>query len=381
MSNLLSSKLLDMAEAPPPPLNLSYNEFRSWRKNNGITSTKEELSVLWQEYSASNKATKKSPIKKSPIKKSPSYANVIIKRSPGKKSPGKSPLKYGGLSSANLLGLPPDVRRIVSTKLGEGSVRSMLISAKGTTGFVEQQLQELCKEPLSQLEILNGLDSIPLPIGIRIKDSYSDTADIFATGELLLISRDQDNKKRVEWLEENKIIVDYITNTTTKPIKTYIENRVAILVRMGQNIVIEVSLKTLYALYMRRKSCMRVGDAGKYVENIMVLSRTILIIMARQEYRDIAPNEHTWLPIQEMITGERDPQSWTRIILFDHAVRYKRRARRVAWITSDSALVEHAGKLYAQIIRKQVPNSKKVEKLRELAILTVESLRTAYMLL
>ena len=38
-----------MVEAPPPPPGLDYNTFRTWRKNNNIRSTKEELSITWKD--------------------------------------------------------------------------------------------------------------------------------------------------------------------------------------------------------------------------------------------------------------------------------------------------------------------------------------------
>ena len=71
-----------MAERPPPipPPGLTWNTFRTWRKNNNIKGTTQEIKRAWDEYSSARISPKRSPSKKSPAK------------SP-KKSPSKEPPK------------------------------------------------------------------------------------------------------------------------------------------------------------------------------------------------------------------------------------------------------------------------------------------------
>jgi len=357
-----------MAEAPPPPPNLSYNEFRTWRKNNGIRSTTQELSASWQEYSASRKTSVKKSLTISPVKKSPSKSNV--------KSPVKSPKRYGGLTSANLLGLPPDVQRMVAARIGKESVRSMQTAAKGTGRFVQEQLKGMCGESLTQLEILNGLDKILLPISVGVRNAQpfnEEESNDVVGNNLLLLDRIKAG------VVQDKLGV---TSENIQDFKAYVQRMAEskYFLPLGSYGSVDVGPKTMFKLYMRRKSCLAGEDGDKYVETAMRLARSLLILMARQEYNDIAHHYYDWLPIQQMITGERDPQSWTRIILFDQATRYYRRAKRVAWIASDPELIRHANRLYHQIATK-ITQRKKVENLRELAILTVQSLRNAYELM
>src|SRR3990170_3899307 len=105
-----------MAEAPPPPPNLDYNSFRTWRKNNGIRGTQQELKTAWNEYKSSNTliAGKKSPIK------------TQSKQSPSKKS--KSPTRYGGLSTAALTGLPTELDPLLTYGIDTKAIHGMLVA-------------------------------------------------------------------------------------------------------------------------------------------------------------------------------------------------------------------------------------------------------------
>src|ERR1019366_7500068 len=96
-------------EAPQPPSGMNYNEFRTWRKEQGITGTRQDLSDAWLEYKPNNvsRSSKTSP------------------RSSPRSSPRRSPRRYGGFSSASLVGLPLDVGRIMSSHLTPATVAVM----------------------------------------------------------------------------------------------------------------------------------------------------------------------------------------------------------------------------------------------------------------
>jgi hypothetical protein len=152
-------------EVPTPPPGLTYNEFRTWRKEQGIRSTREDLAIAWAEY---NTSTARKSSNTSPKARSP-------RRSP-RKSP-KSPVRYAGLSSASIVGLPGDVGRILGSQLGKTAIIAMRKASKGTSKITDEHMLELCSIPVTISEVLKIIDTLPLPIGIATIDNEGETTD------------------------------------------------------------------------------------------------------------------------------------------------------------------------------------------------------------
>jgi len=242
-----------MAEAPLPPSNLDYNSFRSWRKNNGLTNTQPTLSNSWKEY------------------KNASVVSVS-KKSPSR-SPVRDPRKYGGWSSASLIGLPQDVTNIITRNMPISSVYGMTVASKQTGRMVASRRAELCDEPLTQEEILSGLESLILPIGVGFSELSG-----------------------VTWLESNVLyVVDrnekgvFFANITTpnmsksyskwkKPIRGFVESFIMNNgTKKGRKVFVHLAPHTLLSMYKRRGSCLRVPG---YLEDRRIEVREVFVVMA-----------------------------------------------------------------------------------------------------
>jgi hypothetical protein len=154
-------------EAPSAPPGMSYNEYRTWRKSSGISSSMEELGEAWRAYSGGGSS--RSPRRASPSRRSPP-SRSSPKKSP-KKSPKRgSPVRYGGLSTASLGGVPREVGALVSSHLSRGSVAAMRRTSKETSKTTDKKLRELCETPVTPRELLRVLGRLQLPITYILMD-------------------------------------------------------------------------------------------------------------------------------------------------------------------------------------------------------------------
>lgn len=184
-------------EVPSPPIGLNYNEFRTWRKEQGIKGTKQDLANAWAEYTTA-KSLKRSPTRASP------------RRSP-RRSP-KSPARYAGLASSSLLGLPKDIGRMVGSKLDIEAVSTMRKTSKATSKLTDVQLEKLCAAPITAKELLNVIDEIPLPFTFEIRepihnlDRFMVVKDKIITTSSDLIHLD-DAKDRLEYAIDHDLAI------------------------------------------------------------------------------------------------------------------------------------------------------------------------------
>jgi len=250
-----------MAEASNPPPGLDYNEFRTWRKSNGIKSGLEELLRAWKEYKQS--------------------VAVIEELLDSEKRP----------------------------------------EASG-------QLEHMCRLPLTRDEILNSLDTIPLPIALNLKSGK--------VGGWLEGSHDFLFSKIGD-----KIRVRY----TPVDVEEHIESpRVYILGfikrkkwKLG-DVRVSVSPAAGKALLLRRENCL---SNPNFVRNVTreqkehflsLVSYYTQEVFAFNEFRLQEPK------LREIVAGEGDAV-WLQAVN-EHAIElYKKLVTKLAWIAADSSLL------------------------------------------
>jgi hypothetical protein len=157
-------------EAPPPPPGMSYNAYRSWRKESGIAGTRKELTDAWRAYSSGRASPRPSP---------------------ERASPKRSPVRYGGLASASLLGLPRDVSRMITSRLDKAATVSMRTASTGTSKLAEEELLRLCKAPVTVDELLRVIRTLELPVAYSVAERVAATGEIVDAERLLVVSDEQ----------------------------------------------------------------------------------------------------------------------------------------------------------------------------------------------
>jgi len=332
-----------MAEAPPPPSGLDYNSFRTWRKNNGLTNTQPALSDAWKEYKDSS-VGKKSPV-----------------RSP-KKSPGG---RYGGLSRATLTGLPQEVTAMITSGVGRKGIHALTVASKQTGRIVANRRAELCDEPLTQLEILNGLDRIPLPASIEIVSR--DRNNVLMERNYLLFDREGD-KVVVKWRPMGRL-----TDTlpvSANPIKRYLVGIMEPEKKRSRlrTYTIGLSPVTWRSFHRLRLSCLTEEYNAK---NGVVAKAALLKAVQNMLANNNAVNR---VLLQRIITGEEEIVQWPQFI--DRTMEYTLESLtgRIAWFTADAELQDVVDSLEVSMRKAK---SKKMVLIRMMEQATW-SLRNAY---
>jgi hypothetical protein len=126
---------------------MDYNAFRRYRTSMGVRGSAQELADAWREYAETA---------------------AEVERSPRRTSPRRSPVRYAGLSSASLTGLPPDVRRMVLPRVGRKEVHALKLASRGTGGLVEEHLRRLCASEVTVSELVGALPHLHLPVSVRV---------------------------------------------------------------------------------------------------------------------------------------------------------------------------------------------------------------------
>jgi len=184
-----------MAEAPISPPGLDYNSFRAWRKNNGISATREELSVAWSEYSGKTSPPRRSPTKKSPIKKSPT------RRIP---------------AGVSLLDVPREIGEYVVGKLPEKEVATMRRVSTQTGRLTNQEIARICRLPVTLKEFLRVANKLSLPFGVAIKQANSMYGSYT---KYLVTDESQVAAMRAHRLSCPKLAPDYVQHLQGKYVK------------------------------------------------------------------------------------------------------------------------------------------------------------------
>jgi hypothetical protein len=231
-------------EAPLPPSGLNYNEFRTWRKEQGIRSTRDELTnawtaYRWPTYNPAREYNSRGVRPTSPQRVSP-------RRSP-RKSP-KSPVRYAGFSSASLLGLPKDLGRIVGSHLDAAAVLAMRKASTGTSKLTDLQMEKICAIPITAKELLNVIDEIPTPFAFGIIEEAWSSLNLH-----LLVIADSEDKHSAStlYLEEatiklKKAIEDDLTiRVAPGAMKAVLEQRLSC-VKLLPALPRSIALKALY---------------------------------------------------------------------------------------------------------------------------------------
>ena len=181
-------------EAPLPPPDMTYNEFRTWRKEQGIIGTRQDLADAWEEYNpiSTSRSSKRASPRGSP--------RVSPRRSP-RRSP-KSPTRYAGLSSASIVGLPGDVGRILGAHLDTKAVSTMRKASKATSKLTDVQMEKICASPITAKELLSVINKIPLPFAFGIIEKARGNPDL----RLIVVAdgEDQYNPDTISWRSYNK---------------------------------------------------------------------------------------------------------------------------------------------------------------------------------
>jgi len=137
-----------MAEAPPPPPNLVYNSFRTWRKNNSLSNAQPALSDAWKEYKDI-------------------YGNIKTVSSP-KKSPKPSPkirisppkTEMHRIVAPALTMLPPGIGELITRNLPAKSLAMLQVTSKKTKAITQAQIVALCNELPTHKEVVAGVRSM-----------------------------------------------------------------------------------------------------------------------------------------------------------------------------------------------------------------------------
>ena len=345
-----------MAEAPPPPSNLTYNQFLKWRTSNGIRGTRDDLSSAWEEY----KHTPVISVVKSPIR-----------------SPKRSPVRiYGGLSRAMLTGLPIDVANIITKSMPRSGVRSMAVASKQTGRMVASRKEELCNEPMSQEEIISGLDSLPLPIGVGFSESITTDWNLWRSA-LYIVDRDE---KGVFFL--NMRIGGWKVYSKWKiPIRGYTESIIKNLgAKKGRQLFVKLAPQSLLDMHKRRMSCLSIPN---YLKDRRKDVQELFLLMAWTETQFFRPPNSQEI-VQGMIEGKRPitdaaippfdiANNVGHVILSILAKRIEESLYKLAWICVDKTL---ANDLIDILIRN---NNNDIIMMRNLLIDCVTRLHQAYM--
>lgn len=323
-----------MAERPQPilPSGLDYNSFRRWRKDNNITGTAKELSTAWKEYSSARKSPKRSP------SKSP------------KKSPKKSK-KQERVLAENVV-IPMDVLRIISASIpptDSQRIGRMTKASKKTGTIMEDKMRILCREPLTELEILSALESIPLPIGVRFTSmvSYDNPLHgvpiLFDTNAKGMVefhnmrSREEYRKGIAKWKSPVRGYVTSLLKLFNKSRKTHVM----------------LSPLTFLAVYNRRGSCIRLDPEYRRRNQELaaaVLRLSVIDCMARLGVRQETwslINRELWTLILDIIDERRDPNLvWHRQYVNSDMTKrtFSSVSYIIAWLANNLKVAE---KLYA----------------------------------
>ena len=364
-----------MAEAPPPPPNLDYNSFKTWRKNNGIRGTVQELSAAWREYSASRKtsikkrSTKKSPSKKSPSKKSPNKPQTSPKRSPTKAKSKKSPIRFTGE-------IPGDVLRLIGGRIHEGrEVGRMTAAGKKPGQTVEQELIRMCHEEPTELEILSALETIPLPITFRMTVFNDNTRPMH--GVLYLFEQDKSGVIAGHSMN-NKLEHKRVIPKWKKPIRGFAES---FMHAMGKNQKVHIRLSpiSLMDVYRRRGSCQRVDN--QYLKTVR--DRVETLFFASIDYLfSFALNIR--MEFYDMITGEVEhKETWYRegialrgqiTILANHSTL----AYSVGWLCNSLEVAQRLDKVGNVVYDDRLGERKRIEAIGSFLNACIVALREAY---
>ena len=304
-----------MAERPQPipPAGLDYNKFRTWRKDKNIKGTAKELSEAWKEYSQ--------PKNTSPV------------RSP-KRSPKKSPtIRFRGT-------IPRDVLHIILSNIEDTQTIGRLTTAsKITANLVSNKLKKICEEEPTQLEILSGLDSLPLPVCVIITTAIKNRNSsmhgrkfVFETSSMRVLPERNDTLVAYELSgiqnHEHKL-------QQPKPLRDFIErqlNRIE-----NEKLIIKLSPLSLLKLYRRRGSCQRIDNS--YLEKMRVRVRKYFIRHIRDIWIDhLNIDIHT---LEQLVTGQRtySRAQYQRIITYETINRLMRRkidvSNNIGWLCND----------------------------------------------
>lgn len=232
-----------MAERPQsnPPAIAKWQSFLSYYAKQNPGSSKQEASKAWAEYKEQhgivNGTTKKSSTRKQSPKKSP-------KNSPKNSPIKKSPLRFGGT-------LPKDVLHIIASNIEDAqTIGRMTIASKITGNVVLSKLEKLCNAPITETEILSTLDSLPLPLSLRLVMTHHYTNIMH--GRLFIFGRKADEIVVYD--------ISYGNNSSkllegSKPIRLFIEQ--FILDNPEKRVHIILSPLSLLDLYKRKVSCLR----------------------------------------------------------------------------------------------------------------------------
>jgi len=351
-----------MAEAPPPPPNLDYNSFRSWRKNNGIRGTQQELKTAWNEYKSN---TTLLPGKKSPVR-SPSK-KTSPKQSPSKKS--KSPTRYGGLSTAALTGLPTELDPLLTYGIDTKAIHGMLVASKKTGKMVAGHQMRMCSEPLTQLEMLSGLETLPFPISLSIKGAM-DAVGRQPTAGILYIF-DEDQKGIYAQTDLKKVYSKW-----KKPVRGFVESFIKNLgTKHGRQLFIMMSSPSFMAMHKRRISCHKLD--ATYLETQREHAREAFLAMARVALRFVAPGA-IWEHMSNLIIGQSQlNDEWYQLFrenagVMVSSVRYiSSKIFLIAWICNNPTFLTTARQYILQM-------KKIVDNYVQLMILIVKTLVDSY---
>jgi hypothetical protein len=317
---------------------MSYNAFRTWRKSNGIAGTAKELSDARRVYSgskqqrSSEETSTGSTMRASP-KTSPKHVS--------KTSPKSSPVRYGGLARPALTGLPPDVSRLILETTGNAEVRPMLLASTGTGRMVQEKLRRVCDEPLTQLEILASLETLPLPIGIAIAREQVPAWQLLHQGELYVVSR-SGKSAYFSPIGRGPVTdkVEKVYSRRKEPIRGFVEY----VTRADDGLAFAAHLSPLSLLhaYERRLSCRRV-DAG-YAPRIRKLASDYLMQLAMLVLVGTLRNEGAIRRVEAMIGGTLSTVSLSSADLFvidrfRRGVGLDELVRQVAWTCTDASLI------------------------------------------
>jgi len=321
-----------------PSPGLDYNSFRSWRKANGVTSTREELSTAWAAYSEPTKSiSSRSSPKRSPL---PEISNRI--RALG------TPVHQATL---RLQEKPPQTGRSYLTRS-----RSRTSPRRKRNEWDEdtpKQHIDVCLKPISALMMKRALDAgiVWLPIGISqgwnafiftddgqweitVKSTYEtkkqwEEFKMVLKTEQITIQQFLRSVQRIDYLALQGI--DYLTQ------KRILQHKADCNARLGN-----------YAT--KQTTTMLLKECNKTLSQCLVSSRTDI------GFREDAQEKHERvldLVIHgrtEKLRGEytirlassrRDVELQHSVLL--HLIEF------VAWATADYAYVQQVTKLLANI--------------------------------
>lgn len=253
------------------------------------------------------------------------------------------------------------------------------MATKGTGRITADRMKEMCEEPLTEKEILNGLDSINVPASINVILNYTNNTNL---EYFYLFAKQPDFTIKVYGLSSTFHTLDFeikIIHTAPhvkKPIKNKLELNLDYFKDRKDISSIDIipGAVTMKALYMHRGSCLKI-PSNTLVERTSTMTRGRLLQDARKFYF-LQQGGNKWTRLHDMIVG--GVISLNDVLeIRDSSINPFRRFFQVCWLTSNAQLLDKIER-----IKRKLENANgdytKSKEVKQLEIEIVKDMQKTY---